>query len=117
MTTGDRPLLSACKPCGIAIAAMLVVTACAATDPASHAGHQAAMSPGDTRQPVRLPATLHEHTLANMRDHLATLQQVEAALAGEDYRLASALAEERLGLTSLELHGAHDVGPYMPQPM
>jgi len=31
--------------------------------------------------------------------------------------MASHMAEERLGLTSLPLHGAHDVAPYMPQPM
>lgn len=72
---------------------------------------------GDARLAVRFPLTLRDHTLANMRDHLATLQQIQAALAREDYRLASSLAEERLGLTSLTLHGAHDVAPYMPQPM
>jgi cytochrome c556 len=60
---------------------------------------------------------LYDHTLANMRDHLATLQQLQAALARADYDTASHVAEERLGLTSLPAHGAHDVAPYMPQAM
>lgn len=84
-------------------------------DHALHASH-ATESP-DTRQAVRFPPMLYDHTLANMRDHLATLQQVQAALASGDYDAAAHLAEERLGLTSFPAHGAHDVAPYMPQPM
>jgi hypothetical protein len=82
--------------------------------------HDAAMhgapSP-DTRQAVRFPQMLRTHTLANMRDHLATLQQIQDALAGGDYERASALSEQRLGLSSLEAHGAHEVAVYMPQGM
>ncbi len=35
----------------------------------------------DNRQLVELPAMMQEHMLANMRDHLATLDAVLAALA------------------------------------
>jgi hypothetical protein len=90
----------------------------ASHDPMHHApAAQHAEAPADARQPVRFPAPLYRHTLANMRDHLATLQKLQLALASGEYDSASRLAEDRLGLTSLAAHGAHDVAPYMPPPM
>lgn len=100
-----------------AIAAIAALAACASADHADHAMHEHAMQSADTRESVRFPPMLYEHELANMRDHLATLQQIQAALAKGDYDGASHLAEQRLGLTSLPMHGAHEVAPYMPQPM
>jgi hypothetical protein len=104
----------------LALVALVLATGCAAADHADHAlhsGQDAAGGAPDARQAVRFPPMLREHTLANMRDHLATLQQLQAALAKNDYETASRVAEERLGLGSLPLHGAHDVAPHMPQPM
>jgi hypothetical protein len=101
-----------------AIPAALLATACASVDHglhASHASHEDTMT--EARQAVRFPPALHDHALANMRDHLETLQRVQAALAQGRYDEAAQLAESRLGLTSLPLHGAHDVAPYMPEPM
>ena len=93
-------------------------------DPAMHMQHApAAMPPpqaaplADTRAAVRFPTQMKEHTLANMRDHLLALQQMQAALAKEDYGQLAEIAERRLGMSSLELHGAHDVAKYMPQGM
>jgi cytochrome c556 len=97
------------------ILTVLVLAACAGGEPATHSGHVAALA--DTREVVEFPPALRTHTLANMRDHLATVQQLQDALARADYERAAALAEERLGLSSLEAHGAHDVAPYMPQGM
>ncbi len=71
----------------------------------------------DTREAVQFPATMREHTLANMRDHLLALQQVQEALAAEDFDKAADIAEQRLGMSSLTLHGAHDVAPFMPEGM
>lgn len=71
----------------------------------------------DTRQFVRFPDELREHTLANMRDHLLALQEIQEALARKQEDKAARVAEERLGLTSLELHGAHEVAKYMPPGM
>ena len=34
----------------------------------------------DTRQLVEFPPALREHTLANMRDHLQTLQEIQSQL-------------------------------------
>jgi hypothetical protein len=90
--------------------AFLVLAACASPE-----GH-APLGP-DMRLGVRFPPELRMHTLANMRDHLATLQQVQEALGRGEYDRAAALAESRLGLSSLEAHGAHQVAAYMPAGM
>jgi hypothetical protein len=71
----------------------------------------------DGRVPVIFPPMLREHTLANMRDHLQTLSQIQAYLAAQDFDRAADLAEKRLGMSSLPLHGAHEVAPYMPKGM
>lgn len=83
-----------------------------------HGTHQPAMKPpADTRELVAFPPELVEHTLANMRDHLFALQEINAALANGSNDKAAKIAEERLGMTSLKLHGAHEVAKYMPQGM
>jgi cytochrome c556 len=80
--------------------------------------HEHAAPPGaDARIAVRFPEPLRMHTLANMRDHLATLQQIQEALAKAQYDRAAEISERRLGLSSLEAHGAHDVARYMPAAM
>lgn len=81
----------------------------------SHKGHDAAQS--DTRVPVALPPDLAGHMLANMRDHLLALQEINDALARGSYDKAAKIAEERLGMPSLKMHGAHEVSKFMPQGM
>jgi hypothetical protein len=71
----------------------------------------------DGRIIVHFPQDLRDHTLANMRDHLLALQQIEEALAVQDFDKAGDIAERRLGMSAMALHGAHDVAPYMPQGM
>lgn len=71
----------------------------------------------DTRTPVPFPPQLVEHTLANMRDHLFALQEISEALAAGKNDKAARIAEQRLGMTSLRLHSAHEVAKYMPQGM
>ncbi len=71
----------------------------------------------DTRQLVAFPPMLIEHTLANMRDHLQTLQEIQAQLGMGHPDVAAKLAEARLGLSSLELHGAAHIAQFMPQGM
>jgi hypothetical protein len=71
----------------------------------------------DTRQVVHFPTRLRQHTLANMRDHLLTLQQIQEALAKQEFDQAGDIAEQRLGMSSLALHGAHEVAKYMPKGM
>lgn len=71
----------------------------------------------DRRQPVDFPAATREHILANMRDHLFALQQIQQALSAEAFDRAADLAERRLGMSSLALHGAHEAARFMPPGM
>lgn len=88
-------------------------------DPASHAPAPASgrADVADRRLAVEFPPMLREHTLANMRDHLLALQQIQSALAAGRFDEAAEVSERRLGLSSLESHGAHDVAKFMPQGM
>jgi cytochrome c556 len=54
------------------------------------------MSAGDTRQPLPLPAMMAEHQKQNMREHLAAIQAIIAAI-GHDDMDAVAKAAERIG--------------------
>src|SRR5512143_242128 len=71
----------------------------------------------DTRQLVKLPDPMVLHTITNMRDHLSALQEINEALSANAFDRASSIAEQRLGMSSLELHGASHMAPYMPQGM
>lgn len=83
----------------------------------AEAGKPAAAAPRDPRQAVRFPKALRDHTLANMRDHLLALQEIQEALARQEYDKAGDIAEQRLGMSSLALHGAHDAARFMPKGM
>jgi hypothetical protein len=52
-----------------------------------------------------------------MRDHLLALQEINAALSKSEFDNAARIAEQRLGMSSLERHGAAHIGPLMPQGM
>jgi len=95
----------------LATFATLALAASAQTH--DHAAPQAA----DSRQHVEFPAPMREHTLANMRDHLMALQEINLALARNDFEKAAGVAEQRLGMSSLEAHGAAHMAGFMPKPM
>jgi hypothetical protein len=78
---------------------------------------EAAGPMNDPRRLVEYPEPMRIHTLANMRDHLATLAQIQDALAHGAFDKASNLAEQRLGMSSLQMHGAHELAMYMPKGM
>jgi hypothetical protein len=81
-------------------------------------GHDTPAAPSaDTRQLVRFPEPMRQHTMANMRDHLLALQEIDLALAKGDFDKAASVAESRLGMSSLERHGAAHLAPYMPKGM
>lgn len=71
----------------------------------------------DTRELVQMPAPMQEHMLANMRDHLAAMGEIQAALAGGKFEQAADIAENRIGMSSLQTHGASHMAPLMPKPM
>jgi hypothetical protein len=98
----------------VAIGASCFVPAAAAQ---THQHEVAPTSQGDPRQLVTLPEPMRVHTIANMRDHLLSLQEIDIALSRSDFDKAASIAEKRLGMSSLELHGAAHIAPYMPQGM
>lgn len=71
----------------------------------------------DARELVRLPAPMQEHLLGNMRDHLAALNEIIGDIANDKFDAAAEIAERRLGMSSLSLHGAAHLAPYLPKPM
>jgi hypothetical protein len=111
----------------LSAAAVAILVGCAAPS-GDHAAHVHPSSPAapvgmahsqadDPRMMVRFPDMLRAHTLANMRDHLLALAEIQDQLARGAYDKASDIAEQRLGMSSLGLHGAHDVAQFMPQGM
>lgn len=104
------------------VLAALLIGALAASPLVAIAQHQhthdaAAPQAPDTREFVQFPPTLVEHTLANMRDHLLALQEIQSHLGMGHTDVAAKIAEARLGMSSLKLHGAEEVSKYMPQGM
>ncbi len=71
----------------------------------------------DGRVTVKLPNMMREHMLSNMRDHLLALEEITRFLASQNYDEAAEVAENRLGMSSLELHGASHIGRFMPKKM
>jgi hypothetical protein len=111
------------KYCAAALVAILAGCAAPSGEHAAHV-HQPsqaavnhAAAAADTRVMVQFPEMLRTHTLANMRDHLLALAEIQDQLARGAFDKASDIAERRLGMSSLGLHGAHDVAKFMPQGM
>jgi cytochrome c553 len=71
----------------------------------------------DPRQLVQLPQMMQAHMLSNMRDHLQTLNQILLDMGKGELGKAGELAEARLGMSSLELHGASHMAKFMPKGM
>ncbi|MFP4252217.1 MAG: hypothetical protein ACOC02_02835 [Guyparkeria sp.] len=91
-----------------------IALATSAIGAAPHDGHAAV---SDDRQAVSLPAPMRTHMLANMRDHLEAMGEIQAALADEDFTAAADIAESRLGMSSMEEHGASRMARFMPEGM
>jgi len=71
----------------------------------------------DTRTKVDFPPMMKEHMMANMRDHLLALQTITQQLSSKQFDAASDTAEQRLGMSSLDSHGASHMGKMMPKDM
>lgn len=71
----------------------------------------------DTREQVSMPPMMQAHMLANMREHLESLDTILALLAQQKLGEAGELAEARLGMSSLARHGGEHMAPYMPEGM
>jgi hypothetical protein len=71
----------------------------------------------DTRQLVELPPMMQTHMMANMRDHLAAINEILISMAQDDLEKAADIAENRLGMSSLKSHGASHMATFMPEGM
>ncbi|MBM4181492.1 MAG: cytochrome c [Betaproteobacteria bacterium] len=71
----------------------------------------------DERELVKMPPRMQAHMRANMRDHLLAVHEIQAAMARGDYETAARVAEQRLGMSSLESHGASHMAGVMPPGM
>jgi len=71
----------------------------------------------DTRVAIDMPEMMRTHMLANMRDHLTAIQEIQNHLAAGEFDAAAEVAEKRLGMSSLETHGASHMAGFMPKGM
>lgn len=71
----------------------------------------------DERQKVDLPDMMRQHMLANMRDHLMTLNEIHTLLGRGELDKAGDVAEARIGMSSMVAHNAAHMAPYMPKEM
>ena len=75
------------------------------------------VSTDDQRVLVELPEMMQQHLLSNMRDHLAAINEILVYLGNDELEKASETAEYRLGMSSLESHGASHMAKFMPEGM
>ncbi len=68
----------------------------------------------DTRQLVEFPTMMQSHLLKNMRDHLVVINQILLFLANDELDKAADIAEDRLGMSSLDSHHASHMAKFMP---
>jgi hypothetical protein len=71
----------------------------------------------DARQKIKLPEMMKHHMLGNMRDHMQAISEIEEAIAKGKTDQAADIAEQRLGMSSLEEHHAAQMAKFMPQTM
>lgn len=71
----------------------------------------------DSRQLVQLPEMMQQHMMSNMRDHLAAINEILLNLSSGEMDQAAEIAEQRLGMSSLQSHGANHMAKFMPQAM
>ena len=75
------------------------------------------VSSNDTRILVELPEMMQQHMLSSMRDHLAAINEILVYLGNDELDKAAEIAEYRLGMSSLESHGASHIARFMPEGM
>lgn len=71
----------------------------------------------DSRQWVKLPEMMQAHMLASMRQHLETINLILLQLSSGELDKAADTAEQNLGMSSLDKHGAEHLAKFMPEQM
>ena len=93
------------KSAGTAIFALLL-----STSPVSVADN-------DARQFVQLPEMMQQHMMVNMRDHLTAINEILVHMGAGELDKAAEIAEQRLGMNSMQSHGASHMARFMPEGM
>jgi len=60
---------------------------------------------------------MQAHMLSNMRDHLRSIDAILVSMGKGELDKAADIAEQRLGMSSLEAHGAAHMAGFMPEGM
>jgi len=81
------------------------------------ANSSANMSSEDSRELVKFPEMMQQHMMANMRDHVAALNEILEFMGNNQPDKAADVAENRLGMSSLDNHGASHMASMMPKGM
>lgn len=76
-----------------------------------------AEKPTDSRELIQLPDDIQMLMLANMRDHVAALDNIIHAVESGEYDRAQKIAEYRLGWSSLIRMGDKDIAEHWVKPM
>lgn len=76
-----------------------------------------ALASNDSRQLIQLPEMMQVHMLSNMRDHLQALNEILNYMGEGKLDKAADIAEQRLGMSSLNSHGASHMAQFMPKDM
>ena len=71
----------------------------------------------DKRVYVEMPKMMQEHQLGNMRDHLMAINEILEEMGKGELDKAADIAEARLGMSSLGLHGASHIAKIIPKEM
>jgi len=71
----------------------------------------------DPRLFVQMPDMMQKHMLSNMRDHLAAINEILENMSKGLLDKAAEVAESRIGMSSLESHGASHMAKFMPEGM
>ncbi len=75
------------------------------------------MASDDSRELVKFPEMMQQHMMANMRDHVAALNEMLEFMGNNQPDKAADVAENRLGMSSLDNHGASHMARMMPKGM
>ncbi|MCU7834211.1 MAG: hypothetical protein KZQ83_03070 [gamma proteobacterium symbiont of Taylorina sp.] len=69
------------------------------------------------RQSAELPSHVSKHLMSTMRNNLESLAHITYLLADSKYAEAADMAENNLGMSSMEIHFKKFVGKYLPKGM
>lgn len=79
--------------------------------------YSVSMADDDARELVQLPEMMQQHMMSNMRDHLLAINEILTNMANNQLDQAAEVAESRLGMSSLESHGASHMAKFMTEGM